>query len=638
MKRKEEEAKNMKLKGLPVLVIMVAMCAFTVQVAAQPTPFLISGWVEDSNGIPVNNPAVNISNTNTSNEWQAEAEAHPGHNYYQLILGTTNVSDGDVLEFNATNGMQHNSTNHTVTQENITDGGIFNFNITLSGMRHDINVSTDYTGAVNGIKITRDGSDVVGAEESLIIGENYNIRYKLVNEGDYYESVSVKVMVANETGWNYTIGTHTYSVNIGASNTYADSWGTTGLSPDNYNISVNASIPVDDNPENNERVREIILELPRAPDITSYAPASSVSDTEGATRTFNITVNQIVNVRWQINGTLMQTNGSVTEASYTNASVAIGTWNVSAIVTNANGTDMQTWIWKVVEAGAVPTADSFGVENASGRSGTYVELPVNVTNVMNGPILGIGFEIAYDKNVVNVTNVSKGNLVSDWANPNVNNNFTWGTKITIAGSYAADAIPNEANGSIVLLNFSVIGSPGDTSPMNMTLIELSNLYGVVGTAPAKNGTFVVPAHGAIADRVTYTCNETGIAGVVVNLIKEGAVVNTTMTNETGYYNFTDVSPDSYFVNASKLRFWDNSTEVTVTAGETITADMTLWLKGDLNGDGKSADTGDLVLMNRASVGEIAGDWRYDLNKNGIIADIGDLVLMNRASVKEIELL
>jgi len=62
-----------------------------------------------------------------------------------------------------------------------------------------------------------------------------------------------------------------------------------------------------------------------------------------ATRTFNISVNQIVNVSWQINGTEVQTNTSVKEVLYTNTIAVIGTWDVSAIVTNANGTDVQTW-------------------------------------------------------------------------------------------------------------------------------------------------------------------------------------------------------------------------------------------------------------------------------------------------------
>ena len=144
---------------------------------------------------------------------------------------------------------------------------------------------------------------------------------------------------------------------------------------------------------------------------------------------------------------------------------------------------------------ATPTADNFGVEDASGNKGMYVDVPVNITNATNGPILGIGFDIAYDKNVINVTNVSKWNLVSNWADPNVNNNFTWGTKIRIAGFYAADAIPSGSSGSIVLLNFSVVGPVGDTSPMNMTLIELSNPEGGVGTAQARNGTFTIKSSG-----------------------------------------------------------------------------------------------------------------------------------------------
>jgi len=83
------------------------------------------------------------------------------------------------------------------------------------------------------------------------------------------------------------------------------------------------------------------------PIIFSYAPESPVNDSEGATRTFNITINQTVNVSWQINGTMVQTDEGVTEAAYTNTSAVVGTWNVSVIVTNVNGTDMQMWVWTV---------------------------------------------------------------------------------------------------------------------------------------------------------------------------------------------------------------------------------------------------------------------------------------------------
>ena len=84
--------------------------------------------------------------------------------------------------------------------------------------------------------------------------------------------------------------------------------------------------------------------------ITAWNPIEViVNNTEGESRTFNITVNQTVNISWQINGTEVQTNESVTEAVYTNTSAVVGIWNVSAIATNTTTglSDMHTWIWSV---------------------------------------------------------------------------------------------------------------------------------------------------------------------------------------------------------------------------------------------------------------------------------------------------
>ncbi len=147
----------------------------------------------------------------------------------------------------------------------------------------------------------------------------------------------------------------------------------------------------------------------------------------------------------------------------------------------------------VMPVSAQPTADSFGVNDAYGAPGTYVIVPVHITNASNGPIQSIVFNIAYDKNVINVTNVLKGNLTSDWNVLGFNNNFAWGTRIFLAGPFAS-AIPNGSSGSVVLLNFSVIGNPGETSDMNLNDIELSDPDGNVDldTVPTKNGTFYVP--------------------------------------------------------------------------------------------------------------------------------------------------
>ena len=87
--------------------------------------------------------------------------------------------------------------------------------------------------------------------------------------------------------------------------------------------------------------------------ITNYSPEPAVTDYAGTSRSFNLILNQTVNVTWYLNGSEVQINESTTDAAYTNTSAAIGTWNVSAVATNNNGTVMQTWEW-VVTAPPMP--------------------------------------------------------------------------------------------------------------------------------------------------------------------------------------------------------------------------------------------------------------------------------------------
>jgi len=54
---------------------------------------------------------------------------------------------------------------------------------------------------------------------------------------------------------------------------------------------------------------------------------------------------------WYLTGSLLHTNESVREASSCRLHAgAAGVHNVSAIASNANGSDMQTWIWNVTKA------------------------------------------------------------------------------------------------------------------------------------------------------------------------------------------------------------------------------------------------------------------------------------------------
>ena len=90
------------------------------------------------------------------------------------------------------------------------------------------------------------------------------------------------------------------------------------------------------------------------PDITEWEPTEAVvSSTEGESMTFEITVDQEVDINWQINGTEVQTDEDETEAAFTKSAVA-GTWNVSAIATNKETglSSIHTWMWSVTSASA----------------------------------------------------------------------------------------------------------------------------------------------------------------------------------------------------------------------------------------------------------------------------------------------
>ena len=120
---------------------------------------------------------------------------------------------------------------------------------------------------------------------------------------------------------------------------------------------IDAEIRIGEDEEEEEEEEEVGEEVtPGSPNITAWKPAEAVaSNAVGESRTFNISVNQIADISWQINGTEVQTNETVTEAVYTNMSAVIGTWNVSAIATNTTTglSDMHTWIWNVT---LTPTA------------------------------------------------------------------------------------------------------------------------------------------------------------------------------------------------------------------------------------------------------------------------------------------
>jgi hypothetical protein len=119
---------------------------------------------------------------------------------------------------------------------------------------------------------------------------------------------------------------------------------------------------------------ELAAKVTQPPKILAHAPASPVCDLEGSKRTFNLTLDQIANVSWQINGTEIFSQTEVTESAYTNTSAAVGTWNVSAVVSNPNGATMQTWDWFVTMPvfGVELSASADALSTAPSENATYL--------------------------------------------------------------------------------------------------------------------------------------------------------------------------------------------------------------------------------------------------------------------------
>ena len=112
-------------KSIIVVLLVALVCMAAPTAAEPPASLLIDGWVNDSSGGPINDPAVVITNTNTSEVFIAETNA--SSNYYHAITCSDNVSATHVLSFSVNGGT---ATNHAVTQDEMDAGG-FEENLTV---------------------------------------------------------------------------------------------------------------------------------------------------------------------------------------------------------------------------------------------------------------------------------------------------------------------------------------------------------------------------------------------------------------------------------------------------------------------------------------------------------------------------
>ena len=125
--------------------------------------------------------------------------------------------------------------------------------------------------------------------------------------------------------------------------------------------------------------------------------------------------------------------------------------------------------------------------------------------------------------------------------------------------------------------------------------------------------------------VKYKCNGTEIDHANVTL--ENGVTNSTITNETGYYELT-ASAGEYNLTTSKDDVWDGTKYIsflngstTVNLNENKTVNLSLAIKGDLDND-CAVTMEDVKKVASMVIGSVTEDLKADFNGNGYV-DVGD---------------
>lgn len=204
----------------------------------------------------------------------------------------------------------------------------------------------------------------------------------------------------------------------------------------------------------------------QTPAITTYYPQSQVTDFETASRTFSILANQPLNVTWAINGTVVQTNKSVTEASYTNITAAVGTWEVSANVSNSAGAEKQTWIWTVSPL-VVPT---ISIEQVG-------QFDVNITvNPKGLPVYAVQYELTYNTSVLRPESQEKRAFIGTHDDTLVVVNNISDGKLVYAETRKGPGAVKEP-GTLTSIRFIPIGNWGDISDLNLSDVIIVNPEG-----------------------------------------------------------------------------------------------------------------------------------------------------------------
>ena len=182
---------------------------------------------------------------------------------------------------------------------------------------------------------------------------------------------------------------------------------------------------------------------------------------------------------------------------------------------------------------------SLSLPNTGGGQHAIVQVPVNAANVQG--LAAADLTITFDQAVLSARDASTGNLTPGWsvvANTN--------TPGEIRVSMASPGGTVSGSGVLAYLEFEVMGSPGDSTALQLTNTTLNDGAILVETA---EGSFTVNLVYYVSGTVRLWNGGAGVPGALFSLV--GDRVYTGLSDANGAYTVSGAETDDYSLTPSK---------------------------------------------------------------------------------------
>jgi hypothetical protein len=185
------------------------------------------------------------------------------------------------------------------------------------------------------------------------------------------------------------------------------------------------------------------------------------------------------------------------------------------------------------------TTASLSLPATGGEQHAIVQIPINAANVQG--LAAADIKVTFDPAVLSARGVHTGSLTPGWS---ITPNTATAGEIRLAMASPGGTVTGA--GTLVLLEFEVVGAAGSSSPLTLASASLN-----AGAIPIDlaNGTFAVANAYSIAGSVRFWQDSSPVPGVQLTLA--GARLYTGLSAANGAYSITGVPAGDYALTPAK---------------------------------------------------------------------------------------